>query len=171
MFIPRSLNRFWTNKGLKSCWDRHNSVGSSEDQHMRIVAFGKWIIGSFTRWQSKKTPSYSSNNGKKKSCQFQLRFHTETELRRADSVPSVKEDQMTGQRCFQPWGFWFLIFQEDGKRRAEVQMLRFVVLHWRFICVHSFSLYLLRLCKVGPAAGLCLFLYLLFSLGLPLQRV
>lgn len=48
-------------------WYRRDTVSSSENQHMQIVAFGKWRIDSFMRWQlqKKKIPLNWSNIEKK----------------------------------------------------------------------------------------------------------
>lgn len=76
ILTPYTPNQYWTKKGPKSIWYRHNTANSSENLHVQIVGFGldyiilylsheqgNWRTDSFMRWQF-KNPSNWSNNKK-----------------------------------------------------------------------------------------------------------
>lgn len=120
-----TLNQYRTKWGSKSIWYRLNAVSSGENQHVQIVAFGKWRTDSFMRWQLKRKKRFLQI-GPTMNKTHKFAWSSWSITRRLSPSGRIycrvlKRTRWWGRRCFQPWGFqYFLRGWEERSRAADV---------------------------------------------------
>lgn len=136
---------------------------------MQIVAFGKWRIDSFMRWQSKKdslkflqiVPTIKKKNLQVAKSSWSITQRQSPNGRVHCRV--LKRTRWWGEGVFGYGTSNSHIFWEEGKRGAELQMLRLVLQPWGIICVCPNSYWVLTerdYAKVASLLSLCRLLYL-----------
>ncbi len=105
--------------------------------------------------KKKKSSKLVQHWKKPTSCQVQLKYHTKTEPERADLMSVLKRTRWWGEGVFSHGVSDSHIFWEDGKRWAELQMLRLVLLTLRsYLCSSPLGLSTnwRWLCKISSTA-------------------